>query len=436
MRIDLGGTPAKLLALLLVVEIFALLYAPYFLGSRGTLAGLVALLAVPLLRGFRKTSLYQVLMAYSVSVCASIIASFTFPSLCAEYLKSLLGMAIGLFCGFVGMHVARIPRRELWAKTFCWLSLGLVTLGAMEVFIPAARMVSIHVHDVIYGESDAVQLATERDKILTGGLVRPLVGMQEPSYFAIALAVLITLWNLTRESGGRSKIAIAVVVIVGLFLSRSPSFLGLFVVANMPRIRRRRLRAADVIAIVMLTIVALYLIGPRFTTILKGDDKSFNERIGAPFQYMLISLRETSGLGLGCTGMAVEPGNRALDVLFPYVVEAANRAGSMDRLRVVLDNDLPYSMGHFPLLTHFFYHGIPFGILSLYCWANFARCEASRSGAGWQLLFGWVGLSLVGWSYESAQLWALSMILFGFSARHPHGYSDCNTHLRPLRNGE
>lgn len=408
-------------SLLLAGYLVLLLYAHNLFGLNGF--DLLPFSCVAVLFVWRAVSRHEIaalLSIYLVACFATAISLLRFPSVLPEAVKSLATFAVALVSGYVGLVTTKSLSRKSISRVCLGFVLVINSLAILELAFPplrsASRALSVMQYQGAGGGIDFFEANVQRDLTMHGGLVRPVVGSQEPSWVGTTLAFALTGWNMTRRPSRQGAFNFLCLAFTSFVIVRSPAFVMMLMGGNwlfFVKLIPDRSAAGFVLKGIAIVagIVGVWLIGERIDKVWNGDEGSFNERIRLPYEFTKIALWETSGLGLGFIGKPAEAGNESLTDFFPMVVAAVKRANCEGLLYVYRDGyDL--SAGHSPLLTHWFYHGIPLGILSVLIWIHFLQVRHR----GFVIVF-FISLTIVSWcgsGYEAVRFWTFNLILLGF----------------------
>ncbi|WP_437187188.1 hypothetical protein SH668x_000575 [Planctomicrobium sp. SH668] len=390
---------------------------------------LSSILATPfVVSSVRRNQVFYLVLIFITACAATAVAMFRFPEAKFEAVKSLLSFAASLYCGYILFLVIQgLPRKRVSSVCF-WFVLYILGLSVVEVAVPAVREISLEISRTSYASDDFVNWNAIRDEKLHGGLPRPLIGSQEPSWVGISAGLAISGWNMTRANSQYGRFVLIFLVTAAMAIIRSPSLIMVLLAGNSYFILRelRYPKAWNVILAIVLVAggaVGGYAMKDRVFQVIRGEDGSFNERIRLPFEFMILALKETSGMGLGFIGTPGELGNPALEGVLPIVVEAAENAQAYGTLELFFTREYPITASHFPMLTHWFFHGVFFGAFSLIWWYCFYG--SIDRDLVFSFFVSFAVVSCCGYAYESLRLFVTQMFLVGFLVKYREsGYSE------------
>ncbi len=306
---------AVLVALYLVgiythVTVFVAPSVPWPAAAAGAAGALLLLKNISAVRPKHVTPMFFLLC---VGFASTLFAP-EFSSLLAERIKSLLLLTYSITTCY-GFYLEIVQwRRDQVARLFLIASVLVIVGCALEAFttfgdISDSFRLAVFPEEYLYIEN-------VRDRVLFG-MVRPKLFTAEPSFVAIFLVLVITVWLVLSTSPSRF-FWYFVMLGLGLFLIRSPVMLlgavtggaaGFsFAARASPTERGKRVNKIILISLALMVSAAfLYvalitIMSERLDVILAGHDDSFTVRITAPFQIAWETIARYPFFGAGIGG--------------------------------------------------------------------------------------------------------------------------------------
>ena len=414
MRLNLNLT-------LLVAYILGILYAHKLGGGLEILP--LSLLTIVLIAPLARQEQIGWLVSIFVFGCvASIVAWLRYPEASFEYVKSLVSYGAALFCGYTVYLLVNSLESDQISRTCLIMASGIIALSAIEVVVPPARELSTKISERFYASEEGLERSDLRDLEEHGG-ARPRLGSQEPSWVSATLGVCLTGWNMTRRRKG--ILSFLGILVISLVVLRGPTFLITVAAGNFlylrDAIRSNQLVALglffSMLALAGAVFVAVAILPEnRISRMVSGADSSFNERIRMPYEFTRGALIATRGMGLGFVGTPAEPGNPALRGFFPIVVEALERSETTHMLWYYDHKDSVIAASHSAVLTHWYTHGILFGVLVICLWSGFIKTISPALLTAF--FVGFVLWGLTGFGYDSIKFWTVLFMFLGFGTHY------------------
>jgi hypothetical protein len=350
----------------------------------------------------RRQELLLVIGVLSCAGLATLLGAIRFPEAGTEYAKCLLSFSVAVY----GAYIAYVTLTNLSSGTcvriFAIVGAFYCLFSLFEVTVPSVRNVSISISERLGGLNANLANHELRDELLHGGFRRPLCGTSEPSRVAIPLGVCIGGLLLLLPTNRNSLLLIAGISFVALAVTRSPSLATMLVGVTASKILADRGQALSKLlmwlpVLVIGAFVAGNLLSDRLSNIGRSEDGSFKERVVLPICFTYVSLRDTYGLGVGFVGAMAEPGNSSLKGFFPMVVEAVELADVSKILSWYSQRGYKIHVSTNAFCSHWFFNGIPIGLVSAFFAYRFVQSAAPGSAGGVFFLFLLIGTAIGGY---------------------------------------
>ena len=218
------------------------------------------------------------------------IAAPELGNLWTERLQTTLQLVLSLLLATIVFGAFAKQARQSRSNFYRNILILILSLAAIEVFVPGVTETLDVIRDTIYTQRQAGS-QLERD-LLAYGALRPILLTPEPSYLAYGVGVMISLFLFASDDSRKTYITFCTLLIVATLLVRSPIVL-LLPLAAYTTISFKRNAIKTVKGLIVALIVALIFlyawtqVSVRPYEIAQGSDFSAFSRIFAPFYLLL-----------------------------------------------------------------------------------------------------------------------------------------------------